>query len=185
MLLRWSLWLHFTHRQHQSYLLCDKQGFLITNPFMKVMADIKEWLPGPLLLLYSIVGVELPLISVPPTWSDCLKHMEREGRTTTVVASVLFLTPLAQTWESEPGSQEKDPSPCLGFQGVPYPVNRCACWDPQKFRGSLVETHWPWAVELGMTLGAVKVETLGWLKGEGFQKQAYQPWWWWDGGITS
>ena len=79
MLLRWSLWLHFTHRQHQSYLLCDKQGFLITNPFMKVMADIKEWLPGPLLLLYSIVGVELPLISVPPTWSDCLKHREREA----------------------------------------------------------------------------------------------------------
>lgn len=34
--------LHFTPRPHQSYLLRDKQGFLITNPFMKVMADIKE-----------------------------------------------------------------------------------------------------------------------------------------------
>lgn len=79
MLLRWSLWLHFTPMPHQSYLLCDKQGFLITNPFMKVMADVKEWLRGTLLLLYSNAGAELQWICAPPTWSDCFKHMEREG----------------------------------------------------------------------------------------------------------
>lgn len=76
MLLRWSLWLHFTPRPHQSYLLCDKQGFLITNPFRKVRADIKDWLHGTLLLLCSNIGVELSLISAPPTWSNCLRHME-------------------------------------------------------------------------------------------------------------
>lgn len=108
----------------------------------------------------------------------CASHMVRlfkthgEGRAESPLwCLVLLLTPLAQTWESEPGSQEKDPSPCSGFQGVPYPVNRCACWDPQRFRGCLVETHWPWAVELGMTLGEVKVGTLGWLKGEGFRSK--------------
>lgn len=99
---------------------------LITNPFMKVMADIKEWLHGTLLLLYSDIRVELPLISIPPTWSNCLKHVEREGGITTV-APVQFLIPLAQTWELELQSQKKDPQgnsgpgPCLGLQGVAIP----------------------------------------------------------------
>lgn len=173
MLLRWSLWLHFTHRQHQSYLLCDKQGFLITNPFMKVMADIKEWLPGTLLLLYSIVGVELPLISVPPTWSDCLKHMERRAGNHHCGARFCFWLTGSdlgiRAWVSGEGPKPARASRCS------VSVNRCACW---VHRGSEVvlwkhtdpeQWSWAWLLE-------VKVGTLGWLKGERFpEAKAYPP----------
>lgn len=108
MLLRWSLWLHFTPRLHQSYLLCDKQGFLITNPFRKVRADIKDWLHGTLLLLCSNIGVELPLISAPPTWSDCFKTHGRGGWDPHSGLTCLSDT-TGSTWESELGSQKMDP----------------------------------------------------------------------------
>lgn len=122
MLLRWSLWLHFTPRPHQSYLLCDKQGFLITNPFRKVRADIKDWLHGTLLLLCSNIGVELSLISAPPTWSNCLRHMRERVDHHSGPRSLSDIA--ASTWESEFGSREEDsqgshnPGPSLGLHGV-------------------------------------------------------------------
>lgn len=133
MLLRWSLWLHFTLRPHQSYLLCDKQGFLITNPFMKVMADMKEWLRGTRLVLCSNVAVVLSLISAPPMRSNRLKHVDRAGGIITV-AWVLLPKPLAQMWKSEMRSQKKDPGPYSSLQRTPYPFHRCGRWCPESLR---------------------------------------------------
>lgn len=143
MLLRWSLWLHFTPRPHQSYLLCDKQGFLITNPFRKVRADIKDWLYSTLLLLCSNVGVEPPLISTPPTWSPRFNTRGARGWDQQGGPSVSDAT--GSTWELELGSQKKDPpgshgpGPYLNFHGVAIPSEQVwlrRCREVKRFARS-------------------------------------------------
>lgn len=59
------------------------------------------------MLLYSNVGVELRLVSAPPTWSNCLKHWEREGSISTVAGVLSNPTGSnlgIRTWVLEEGS---------------------------------------------------------------------------------